>query len=402
MRFLKKLLILFLCCVILFGSLQPSVVLADDKYEDETVTGVCSEPEPAAFSKKPAIDAAAAIVMDSKSGRVLYEKNSRVKKAIASTTKIMTCIIALERGNPDDIVTVSKRAASVWGSTIKLKQGQKLKLEELLYGLMLNSGNDAAIAIAEHIGGTVESFAVMMNEKAREIGAFDSSFKTPHGLDVQGHYSTAYDMALITRYALTNPQFSKIVGTKSAQISCKGLYNTNEMLGVYPGADGVKTGYTGQAGRCLVTSATRGGMRLISVVLGSPTRTKRAQASKSILDYSFLNYKPYTVLEAGEVIKSIPAEKGVLKEVEIKAVEEFVLPMTESEISSLEREVTLPAKMEAPLREGQEAGTIKLLLNGEVLLQSKLVAAKSVERKGLVDYFGELLLKWQRIMRQGI
>lgn len=194
----------------------------------------------------PIIDAAAAIVMDTETGRVLFEKNAYSRRPIASTTKIMTGILAIEMGDLNDEVTVSKGASRIWGSVIDLQQGEKLKLGELLYGLMLSSGNDAAIAIAEHIGGTLENFLEMMNKKARLIGARNTNFKSPHGLDMEGHYSTAYDIALITRYALENPIFSKIVATKQAVIPKRNLYNTNEMLEMYHGADGVKTGYTGK------------------------------------------------------------------------------------------------------------------------------------------------------------
>ncbi|HHY79044.1 MAG TPA: D-alanyl-D-alanine carboxypeptidase, partial [Thermoanaerobacter sp.] len=191
----------------------------------------------------PSISAKAAIVMDQETGRVLYEKNSHEKLPMASTTKIMTLLVALEKGNLNDIVTVSKRAASVGGSSIWLSPGEKIDMESLLYGLMLNSGNDAATAIAEHIGGSVESFVEIMNQKAKEIGAYNTHFVTPSGLDIgiDDHYTTAYDLALITRYAFRYPKFAEIVSTKEKTIPWEGkewdryLRNKNKLLWIYEG-----------------------------------------------------------------------------------------------------------------------------------------------------------------------
>ncbi len=249
-----------------------------------------------ANSDYPSIFAKSAIVIDQETGRVLYEKNSHEKLPMASTTKIMTLLVALEKGNLKDIVTVSKRAASVGGSSIWLSPGEKIDMESLLYGLMLNSGNDAATAIAEHIGGSVENFAKIMNEKAKEIGAYDTHFVTPSGLDIgiDDHYTTAYDLALITRYAFRYPKFAEIVSTKEKTIPWEGkewdryLRNKNKLLWIYEGADGVKTGFTNKAGRCLVSSATREGRRFIAVVLNSPPMW---EDSIKILDYAFSKYK---------------------------------------------------------------------------------------------------------------
>jgi len=207
-------------------------VYGDEFVEDEFASEVVIESvnvDESEELKPPRIEAKAAIVIDADTGRVLYEKDAYSRRAIASTTKIMTAIVAIENGNLDDKVKVSSRAASIWGSTIKLKPGEELTLKELLYGMMLRSGNDAALAVAEH-GGTVENFVKMMNDKARELGLKNTAFKTPHGLDVEGHYSTAYELAMLTRYALQNPVFAQIVATKSTTITNRSLYTTNEML----------------------------------------------------------------------------------------------------------------------------------------------------------------------------
>lgn len=347
----------------------------------------------------PIINAAAAIVMDMETGRVLFEKNAYAKLPIASTTKIMTGIIAIEMGNLDDEVTVSKQASEIWGSDIGLQPGEKLKLRDLLYGLMLSSGNDAAIAIAEHIGGTLENFLEMMNRKAKLIGARNTNFKSPHGLDMEGHYSTAYDLALIAKYALANPVFSKIVATKEAVIPKRNLHNTNEMLDLYPGADGVKTGYTGKAGRCLVTSATREGWRIISVVLNCSSRYTRAQSSKKILDYAFNNYIRYTLLEPGEIIGQLPVVKGLDENVPIGTVDKIIYPLTKDELERLEKKVLLPESLNAPIFGGMDAGYIKFMLDGKVLAESKLKVWNDVARKDFKYYLDEIIRQWLKLVK---
>lgn len=383
--------------MVLIFPLQP--VYADDYLEDEPIVDVFAPDKVTVGTKPPRIDAQAGIVMDMYSGRVLYEKNAYTRRSIASTTKIMTAIVALEYGNLDDEITISKRAASVWGSTVGLKTGQSFKLKELLYALMLRSGNDAAIAIAEYIGGSVEEFANMMTSKAAELGAVNTSFRSPHGLDAQDHYSTAYDLAVITRYALQNDDFNKIVRTRTAYFNGREIGNTNELLSLYPGADGVKTGYTGQAGRCLVASATRNSWRVISVVLGSPTRSKRALSSKYILDYAFINYSLQMLLTRGEFISEVPVYRGNRKAVEITAAEQIVLPLREEEAAAIERVVDLPEQLKAPIREGDTVGSIRFVYEGKVLAEASLLAANSSRRLGFGDYFQKLLHSWYGLMK---
>lgn len=397
---LKRKNIFIFAIFLLFHVTISGSVLADEFYEDEPCMKVLAY-EGNQVSKNgvpPKIQAMASIVMDTESGRVLFEKNGYSRRAMASTTKIMTAIIALEKGNLDDVVTISKRAAGIWGSTIDLKEGQKYKLKELMYGLMLNSGNDAAVAIAEHIGGTVENFVGMMNEKAQELGVKDTSFKSPHGLDAPDHYSTAYDLAVITQYALRNPVFSKIVGTQTTSIPNRGLYNTNEMLGSYPGADGVKTGYTGQAGRCLVASATRDNWRIISVVLGCSTLNQRAQSTSNILDYAFGNYKPYVLSEEGEVVAKLPVVKGIQKDVSVKAVKKIKIPLTSYEIDNLKLQIELPDKIPAPVTAENMIGNVKFYVDDKLIAQSELKAGSGVRRKYVKDYLMDIIREWSRMM----
>ena len=386
--------------LLLFILIIPMGAFADDIYEGTSNIPVFSESVEASVPvEPPKIDAGSAIVMDAMTGRVLYEKDAYSKKPIASTTKIMTAILAIEHGNLDDMVTVSKRAAAIGGSTIHLRAGEKLSLRDLLYGLMLNSGNDAAIAIAEHIGGTVERFAEMMTEKARQLGAKNTNFKTPHGLDNPDHYSTAYDLALITRYALGNETFNQIVRTQTAQIQGRSLYNTNEMLDLYPGADGVKTGYTSKAGRCLVTSATRGNRRYISVVLNCSSRTARAKSSRSILDYAFDNYKMYTLVKINDVLARVPVIKGIRKDISILPVDEIHLPLREDEVENLKAKIDLPDQFHAPVDSGIEVGSIKYVVNGKVIASTSLKTGPGVRRKEFFDYFLQVIEQWVKSVR---
>lgn len=255
----------------------------------------------------PPTSAETAALIDVQSGRILLEKDSDKRMRIASLTKIMTAIVAIEQGNINDIVTVSKNAYRKEGSSIYLKLGEKIKMEDLLYGLMLRSGNDAAVAIAEHVGGSVEGFARLMNEKAAYIGMANSHFTNPHGLDdSKDHYSTAADMARLTAYALKNPVFKKIVSTQVTTISNEGekwdrkLANKNKMLRIYQGADGVKTGYTKLAKRCLASSATRNGQQLAIVVLND---SRDWDDSMKWMDYGFANYPKVELLKEKQRVK---------------------------------------------------------------------------------------------------
>ncbi|GIO11734.1 hypothetical protein J19TS2_12890 [Cohnella xylanilytica] len=257
----------------------------------------------------PGTHAQAASLVDVTSGRVLYSRNGDKEMRIASLTKIMTAIVAIEHGKLGDTVTVSRRAAGKEGSSLYLKAGEKIKLENLLYGLMLRSGNDAAEAIAEHVGGSLDGFVYLMNRKAEELGLSHSHFANPHGLDQPGHYSSANDLAALTAYALHNEAFRAIVRTKvrtapnpHEQWDYKWV-NKNKMLFMYDGADGVKTGYTKLALRCLVTSATRGGQQLVAVTLND--RDDWAD-HRRMLDYGFARYPLQRVVAKGDPVSGYP------------------------------------------------------------------------------------------------
>lgn len=392
---MNKTLALLLACMIWFSVFA----YGDDINEELPASSLFEEMSVEAFNgEKPSINARSAIVMDFDSGRVLYEKNAHIKRPMASTTKVMTAIVALENGNLEDMVTVSRRAASIHGSVIDLANGEIVSLRELMYGLLMRSGNDAAIAIAEHIAGSVEAFAEMMNSKAKEIGALNTQFTSPHGLDDTGHYSTAYDMALITRYALTNPVFNEIVRTQSIQVGKRMMTNTNEMLMSYEGADGVKTGYTGKAGRCLITSATRDGRRFISVVLFCDSRSQRALSSKKILDYAFENYTQHTLIKS-EYIGSLPVYRGFEDNVPVYVEKNITMPVTEAEKGKLHTRVSMLKGIHAPVKQKQIVGTVSIYLGDEILCESVIRAGKEIKQKTILQYVLDVFYCWFRMIK---
>jgi len=278
------------------------------------------------------VSAQAAILIDQESGRVLFEKNSEKQLRIASITKIMTAIVAIENGDLKSMVTTSKNAYGVEGSSIYLRLGEKLSLEDMIYGLMLRSGNDAAVAIAEHIGGSVEGFVYLMNKKAEELGMTKTVFSNPHGLDDhEEHYSSAKDMAILTAYAMRNEVFAKIAGTKRKTAPLEGekwdriWHNKNRMLTKYPYADGVKTGYTKRAKRTLVSSATKDGHQLIAVTLNAPDDWND---HINMFEYGFKKYTKVTLAEQDEKLKD---ERLKRAEGYFKTVNGFSYPLTDQE-----------------------------------------------------------------------
>ena len=391
----KTLKIIIVILIVLLIIFQTNIVFADDINDDGPVLNLFNgETVETTGNKIPKISAGAAIVLDTVTGRVLYEKNAYSRRSIASTTKIMTAIVAIENGKDDEEVIVSKKAAAISGSQVNLKEGETYKLGDLLYAMMLRSGNDAAIAIAEHVGGSVEAFAEMMNRKAAQIGATNTNFVTPHGLDDPQHYSTPYDLALITQYALRNEKFCKIVGTKSSIFSGSNINNTNEMLSLYPGADGVKTGYTGQAGRCLVTSVTRNGWRIISVVLNCASRSVRAQSSKVILDYTFQSFKNYEYLKKGQEICEIQLNKGIKKKIPIYSDKLITIPLKKDEADRIKILYNIPKAIEAPIKNESKLGTIDFLLDGKLLASSDVISHDTVGRKDFYYYFNSIFKTW--------
>jgi D-alanyl-D-alanine carboxypeptidase (penicillin-binding protein 5/6) len=328
------------------------------------------------------ISADAAIIMDATTGEVLFEKNTRRQMAPASTTKILTAIVALERGNLQDIVTVSRKAAYTEGSSVYLAPGEKISLDDLLVGLMLRSGNDSAVAIAEHIAGTEQSFAELSTKRAKELGAKNTQFKNPHGLSAPGHYTTAYDLALLARHALLQlPRFGEIVSTREDTIDWDGrpydrqLRNTNKLLWMFEGADGVKTGTTKEAGQCLVSSATRDGQQLISVVLHSGSRWND---SVRLLQYGFDNFTLLHFADKDAVHESLPVMKGMQECIDAIITEDVTVIVPKSQVSAIRVEFDLPTYVEAPVYRGQKIGEVTVFNKNQVIKVVDIVAGQEV------------------------
>lgn len=349
------------------------------------------------------VSAQYACVMDSLTGRVLFEKNAYARHSMASTTKIMTALVALENGNANDIVTVSTNAAGTEGSSIYLKAGEKITLKDLLYGLMLESGNDAAIAVAEHVGGSVEGFAELMNQKAKAIGANQTQFKNPNGLDEDGHYTTAYDLALITRAALRNKDFAEIVATKRKTISNgeesygRSLANHNKLLTIYKGCDGVKTGFTKKTGRCLVSAATRNNFQVIAVTLNAPDDWND---HAGMLDYAFANYSARPLVVKDMVIKTVPVKNGDVEQLELLSDGEFYLTMEDKEgLNRVSLEYDVPESVPAPVRIGTVLGRLKVYYEDVLVKEIDLRAGSDITyveppEKTIFDHIKDFFGGW--------
>lgn len=334
-----------------------------------------------------ALSAQSAVLIDAASGRILYEQNAHQQLPMASTTKIMTGLLACESGKLDKSVKASPFASGTEGSSLWLKVGEKLTLEELTYGLMLKSGNDAAVAIAEYLGGNVDAFALMMTQRAKEIGAKNTSFKNPHGLDIEGHYTTAYNLALIAREAMKNEKFTEIVSTKNYTIPMEGekwdraLKNHNKLLWKYEGCNGIKTGYTKRCGRCLVSSAEKGGERLICVTLNAPDDWNDHMY---LLDYGFENFENKKLFRKGEKALSITYDKKNKKKVKLLYDDNYSIAVDENDIITTEIK---RKKITAPSKKGTIAGYVNIYCNGEKVGEVDLITASSIKKLSLIDKF---------------
>lgn len=356
--------------------------------------------------EKSSVDAQGAILIDFDSGRVLWGKNENEPLAMASTTKIMTAILAIERENLEDIVTVSKTASKAPPVKMHLKEGEEIKLKELLYALMMQSSNDAAVAIAEHISGDVDTFCKEMTEKAKEIGAKDTVFRTPNGLDSLDHHSTAYDMAVITQYALNNQIFIDIINKRDIQFttnkSSYSIVNKNRLLSEFNGANGVKTGYTGKAGHCFVGSAEKNGLRLISVVLasgwGSRGKSQKWVDTKTLLNYGFDNFKTERLLSKDDCKEQITVIKGEKEVVDIYFSEDINMPILESEKDKLVVEMDFIKEIEAPVYKAQKVGLAKVYIDKNLVAEVDMHAKEGVERKTFLSYLKNIIDNWANIL----
>lgn len=333
----------------------------------------------------PNVTATAAIVIEASTGHVLYERNADQRMFPASTTKMMTLITALEGNKLDEIVTVGPGAYNADGSTLWLDVNEKIPLGELLYGMMLISGNDGAIAIAEHCGGTVADFAARMTKRAQELGATGTNFTNANGLPDPEHYTTARDLALMAAHGFTVPHFEEIVSAKEVSFpwihdSTKLLRNENQMLWLYRGANGVKTGYTDAAGRCLVASAKQNGVQLIAVVLDS---LYIWNDSIFLFDYGFGRVSSQKLIEPGQIVKTLPITSGRRKSMPVKTAGEIIMPVFDGgESNAYSLVYDLPETLNAPITSGEPIGKIRVVLpDGREAASVDVVTTLDVEQK---------------------
>lgn len=406
---MKKRIIYICTIIILILANCTAYVFADDADEEELLENEVKEISVETIAeeqKEPVLNARAAVIYDRKTKEIIWGKNENEKKAMASTTKIMTAIVVLEKGNLSDVVTISKKAANTGGSRLKINTNDKISVLDLLYGLMLRSGNDAAVALAEYVGGSIEGFAKLMNKKAIEIGLKNTHFVTPHGLDNIEHYTTAYELAVLTDYAMQNEKFSKIVNTKNTTISINGvarnIYNTNELLGTLNGVNGVKTGFTNNAGRCLVTSCTRNGNQIITVVLGCDAKKYRTSDSIKLIEYAFKNYTRVNIEEKVKIEfekwkqingKRIYISKGEKSDVnlELKEITKKEIPVKIGEENNIQVEINAIYEYEAPLEKQSKIGNILIKKDEEIIESVDIVCLERIEKKNTLTYLKELI-----------
>lgn len=332
--------------------------------------------------------AKACVVMEANSGRVLYSKNADMRLPEASTTKIMTALVVVENADLDAKIAVPAQAAGVEGSSIYLRAGEHLTIKELLYGLMLQSGNDCAVALAMHVGGTIRNFADMMNKKAQELGCKNTHFVNPHGLPNDDHYTTAHDLGLIGCAAMNNETVKEIVSSKKVKISNEGydydrvIINKNKILSRFDGANGVKTGYTKKAGRCFVGAAERNGMQLVAVLLNCGPMF---EDSMDLMEECFDKYQMKDVC-ADKICGKLAVERGKSDFVALDR-QKFFYPLKkdDSEDGKLSYSISLPEKLKAPVKKRQTVGNIAVSFDNRLIFSSKIVTLNEVQRESIFD-----------------
>ncbi|MGI6684850.1 MAG: D-alanyl-D-alanine carboxypeptidase family protein [Bacillota bacterium] len=336
----------------------------------------------------PEITAKSAILIDATSGRVLYEKNAHERLPQASTTKITTALVALENADLTKKIKIPHDFLNPGESSIYLEPGEVHSLEDLMYSLLLKSANDAADAIAIGIAGSLDKFISMMNKRVADLGLKNTHYVNSHGLHHEDHYSTAYDLAMIAKEALKNQEFRKMIVTNRHTLPWAGneyqrvVYNGNKLLGKYEGADGVKTGYTRQAGSCLVGSATRNGMQLIAVVLNCNSMYDELS---SLLDYGFENYQMKDFFKKNQPVKELAIDGGKSEKVKILVEKPLSIALTKEEISQVQKSIYLPQTVKAPVKKGQRMGVAVIKINDEITLTTELIANNIVEKRSFIS-----------------
>lgn len=337
------------------------------------------------------ISSPAAVVICEETGRILYNKNANERKKMASLTKLMTAIILVENCDMNENINVAKQSCYVGGSEAGINPNDEVSAKDLLYGMLLPSGNDCAVAIAYHIGGNIENFASLMNKKAQEIGLKNTNFVNPHGLDSDEHYTTPYEMALIAKYARQYDIIRTAVSTNETTVTfgnrTVNLHNTNRLLRTYSKATGMKTGFTNGANRCLVASASQDKLNLIAVVLGSETSDIRFNDTQNILEETFNNYKYYDISSFLNIYIDIPIIKGKQERYIKSYSEEKFEALTEEEYSKIYVSQNIIPKIDAPMYKGTYLGTYTVSIDDEILYSENLYLEEDLLKKSPFDYF---------------
>ena len=389
------------------GKKQDFMVQINEEDEEIDIEEIQKEViETSSNPEETDVDSRIALIYDRASGKILYEKNGNKQTPMASTTKIMTAIVVLENANLKDVVTIDSKAAGIGGSRLGLKKNDKITVNDLLYGLMLRSGNDAAVALANYVGGSVEGFAQMMNEKAKEMGLTNSHFIVPHGLDNDGHYTTAYELAKMADYALKIDKFKQIVGTQNTTIYINGyakaINNTNKLLGSVSGVYGVKTGFTNGAGRCLVTACKRDDLDIVTVIIGADTTKQRTADTIKLINYAYNNFEVINIKEIVEekfeqwkaINQSrIYVNKGIKNNVEL-LLEDMPfenMAIKKNNKDKIDVEVNSIFYLEAPVAKNQVIANMKITINGETLEILEVYSKEEIRKREMQDYFIEFL-----------
>ncbi len=342
-----------------------------------------------------------ALLIEASSGTVLLEKDPHQKLPPASVTKIMTMLLIAEavdggKIKMDDLVSCSDYASSMGGSQVYLKAGEQMTVSDMLKAIAVASANDACVAMAEHIAGSESAFVAQMNERAAALGMKNTTFCNTNGLPDPNHLTTAYDIALMSRELMKHKKILPYLGiwTDSLRDGAFGLANTNKLIRFYKGANGIKTGSTGEAGFCLSAGALRDGMQLIAVVLGAPTSKERFADATALLDFGFANYEIGHGVDAGAVLGNIPVTKGSAAEVAVVPQKAFAPLLKKGQGSSLTSVTEIPESVAAPIEAGQELGQIRFLVGSEEIGSLPLVAADGVGKRGMGASFSLLCRSW--------
>ena len=410
---MKKLLLKVITCILvcLMIIYTNTYIYADDLLEDEIidVNSKIQDNTPNISD----INSRAYVVIDRNSNQVLVGKNENQKRKMASTTKIMTATIIIENCNLSDVVEISKKTANTGGSRLGLKYQDKISVKDLLYGLMLCSGNDCAVALAEHCAGSVEAFAEKMNKKAIELNLSNSHFVTPHGLDSDEHYTTAYELALLTNYALQNKTFAQIVNTTNYTVTINGygksIHNTNELLGSLDGVYGVKTGFTNGANRCLVTSCKRNNMDIICVVLGADTKNFRTKDSIKLIEYCYKNFEVIDLEEIvntsfnewkTENIKNISVEKSFdsIPKIEVANLKFSTVPIEKSLVDSITCKISCDFNLIAPISKDTVIGNIEVRTDKNIVTSCDIVVKNEISKNSVLNYLNYFFENYQDIL----